>query len=341
MNGDMVRFVMVGTGRITDWVLKGALQDPRFKAVGVCSRSEESAYRFIAGHPEAFGTDARIFTSIEDAVACPMVDAVYIGTPNSTHLPYTLAALKAGKHVLCEKPMGMSEDEVAQMLAAAKENGCLLMEAMISTLIPAFRAAREKMSEIGTIRHFSSSFCQYSSKYADLKKGIVANSFNPKMGGGALPDIGVYTTFPMVALFGYPEKVHSSMIHVPTPEGDVNVQGSALLEYPGMTANIVFSKCCDAFAPTELCGELGNILIDQIHIARKATFLPHHAPTSGRGKGAEPELITEGIDHDEYYYEFKEFMDVIESGRRESDINTLEVSLLNARLMDEIKAAKE
>jgi len=208
---------------------------------------------------------------------------------------------------------------------------------MISPLIPAFKAAREKMAELGPIRHYSSSFCQYSSRYEDLKRGVVANSFNPKMGGGALADVGVYTTYPLISLFGYPEKVFSSMVYIPTPEGEVNVQGSALLEYPGMTANLVFSKCADAFAPTEICGEQGNILIDQVHIARKATFLPHHAPTSGRGKGAEPEIIHDGIDHDEYYYEFKEFIDMIEKGGCESETNTLEVSLLNARLMDNIK----
>jgi len=332
----MVRFGIAGTGRISDWVLKGAVLDSRFKAVAVCSRSVSSAEEFIAAHPEAFSPDAQVFTDIKKMAECAEVDAVYIGTPNSTHLPYTLACLRAGKHVLCEKPLGCSEAEVAQMLQTAKESGAVLMEAMISILNPLFREARKLIPEIGPIRHYSSSFCQYSSKYDALKKGSVANSFNPKMGGGALQDVGIYTTYPLISLFGYPEKVHPSLVYYTTSEGEVNIHGNVSLEYPGMTADLVFSKAADSFAPTEICGEKGNILLDAIHIVRKVSLVPHGTPTSGRGKAAGARTIAEGLPLDEYYYEFKEFMDVIESGSKESAINSLETSLLNARLMDEI-----
>lgn len=333
---EKIRFVLVGTGRISDWVLRGALEDRRFEAVGVCSRSEERAREFIDMHPSAFGPDAKIFTSIEDAAACPDVDAVYIGTPNSTHRDYAVAALRAGKHVLCEKPLGLNEAEVREMALVARENRCLLMEAMISTLLPVFREARRHIPKLGRLRHYSSSFCQYSSRYGDLLKGKVASSFNPELGGGALRDVGIYVTYPLVSLFGYPDSVSSSMIRMTTPMGDVDIHGSALLSYGDMTANLVFSKCTDAFAPTEICGEEGNMLIDRIHISREACFLPHHAPTSGRGGYSAAQLIAEGLDHDEYYYEFKEFIDVLKEGRTESAINSLDVSLLNARLMDAI-----
>lgn len=332
----MVRFGIAGTGRISSWVLKGALRDPRFKAVAVCSRSRESAASFISSHPEAFGGDALIFTSIEEMAACPGVDAVYIGTPNSTHLPYTVASLAGGKHVLCEKPLGLSEAEVREMTSAASACGRVLMEAMISTLNPLFRTARAKMKDIGPIRHYSSSYCQYSSKYDALLNGTVANSFNPRMGGGALPDIGIYTTYPLISLFGYPEEVHPDLVYIPSEYGPVNIQGNVSLKYPGMTANLTFSKAVDGYAPTEICGEKGNILIDRIHIARKVSFIPHGVPVSGRGSSPEPVVIAEGLPEDEYFYEFEEFIDVVESGRSASGINSPETSLLNARLMDAI-----
>jgi len=331
-----IRFGIAGTGRISDWVLKGAILDERFQATAVCSRSEDNARAFIENHNEAFTKDAKIFTMIEDMASCPEVDAIYVGTPNATHLPYTLAALRQGKHVLCEKPMGQSEAEVRQMIDAAKENDAVLMEAMISILNPIFRKARTRLGELGPIRHYSSSYCQYSSKYDALKKGVVANSFNPKMGGGALPDIGIYTTYPLISLFGYPRKVDSSLVNIPSNEGDVNIQGNVSLHYPGMTANLSFSKAVDSFAPTEICGENGNIIFDQIHIVRKARFIPHGTPMSGRGKSEAGEIIGEGLEKDEYFYEFEEFLNVIENNERESKINTLETSLLNARLMDEI-----
>lgn len=332
----MIRFGITGTGRISDWILKGALQDSRFQATAVCSRTEDAAMAFIHKHPEAFSPGTEIFTSVEEMSAKGNIDAVYIGTPNATHLPFTLAAIRNGKHVLCEKPMGMNEEQVRQMASEARERGVVLMEAMISTLNPVFRKAVEKISDIGAIRHYSSSFCQYSTKYDALKEGIVANSFNPQMGGGALPDIGIYTTYPLISLFGYPDRVNSSLLNIPSEFGDVNIHGNVSLLYGGMTADLAFSKAVDSFTPTEICGEKGNIIIDKIHIAGKASFIPHGIPSSGRGTDTQAEIIAEGLPKDEYFYEFEEFMNVIENGQLESAVNSLEISILNARLMDTI-----
>lgn len=335
----MFRFGIVGTGRISDWVLKGAVQDPRFKATAVCSRKDETARAFIEKHPEAFAEDAKVYTSVAEMAADPAVDAVYIGTPNTTHHPFTLAALKAGKHVLCEKPISCNAEELKEMIAAAKASGKLLMEAMISTLNPNFVTARGMLPKLGAIRHYNSSFCQYSSKYEALKNGVVASSFNPQMGGGALSDIGIYTTFPVIALFGRPKSVKSNLVEFPTAFGPTDVHGTVELGYEGMTAVLSFSKVVDSHLPTEICGEDGNILLDAVHICRKLTYAPHQAPNSGRGPAAGQDVICEGLPMDEYYYEFKEFIDVAESGRTESDVNSLEVSLINREVMDQIKTS--
>ncbi len=331
---NIVRFGIIGTGRISSWVLKGALQEPRFKAVAVCSRSEETAAAFIAAHPEAFSPDARIFTSVEEMSAWDGIDAVYIGTPNSTHCDYTVTALSAGRHVLCEKPLACSAEEVRRMIEASRCGGKVLMEAMISTLNPNFRKVVELLPEIGTIRHYNSSYCQYSTKYDALRQGIVSNSFNPKMGGGALADIGIYTTFAAVSIFGRPEKIYSNLIYLPTEFGNTDIQGTMELSYPGMTAVLSFSKAVDSSLPTEICGEKGNLIMDAVHICRKAHLIPHSAPSSGRA-GQEPASeICNGLDYDEYFYEFKEFIDTIESGKIESNVNTHEISLINRELMD-------
>lgn len=333
----IVRFGIVGTGRISSWVLKGALQEPRFRATAVCSRSKESAAAFIAAHPEAFSPDAGIFTSFEEMAGWDGIDAVYIGTPNSTHCDYTLAALSAGKHVLCEKPLACSAEEVRRMIEASRRSGKVLMEAMISTLNPNFRKAVELLPELGTIRHYNSSYCQYSTKYDALKKGEVSNSFNPRMGGGSLADIGIYTTFAAVALFGRPEKINSNLIYFPTEYGLTDIQGTMELSYPGMTAVLSFSKAVDSSLPTEICGEKGNILLDAVHICRRVQFIPHSEPTSGRSAQEGPREICSGLDRDEYYYEFKEFIDTVESGRIESLVNTHATSLLNRELMDSVR----
>ena len=317
-------------------MLKGAVQDLRFKAVAVCSRSRERGEEFVRKHPEAFCCDAKVFTSFEEMAACPEVDAIYIGTPNSTHCAYTIAALNAGKHVLCEKPLGCSAAEVRQMVEASQRSGKALMEAMISTLNPNFRAAREMLPSIGPVRHYNSSFCQYSSRYGELRKGIVSNSFNPLMGGGASGDVGIYTTYPAVALFGRPLSVKSNIVHFETQFGPTDVHGTIELEYPEMTAVLSYSKVVDSFLPTEICGEKGNIIMDEIHICRNLSFCPHGTPTSGRGGKPSPTSVRSGLEKDEYFYEFEEFISVIERRGIESAVNTHEISLINREILDAV-----
>ena len=333
----MVRFGIVGTGRISDWVLKGAAQDSRIKVTAVCSRTVEAAEAFVQRNTLAAG--ATIYTSVEEMVADPQVDAVYIGTPNQTHCKYTITALNAGKHVLCEKPLAINAEEGRRMVEAARRSGCLLMEAMISTLNPNFTEAAARMNEIAPVRNYSSYFCQYSSKYEALKRGEVATAFKPGT-AGALRDVGVYTLYPLVALFGRPATITAKIAKVSTPDGDTDVYGTAHLGYDEMDATLTWSKAYDSFQPTEIAGENGNLILDEIHIARKAEIIPHAAPTSGQGPKPGRTIINEGLPLNEYYYEFKEFADLIEAGKTESDSNSLDTSLAVLEIIDKILVAE-
>lgn len=329
----MLRFGVIGTGRISDWVLKGAAQDTRIKVTAVCSRTSEAAEAFIDRNPLA--KDAKVYTSVDEMVLDPEVDAIYVGTPNQTHCEYTLKALKAGKHVLCEKPLAINAAEGREMIQTARSSGCLLMEAMVSTLNPNFRAAADRIAEIAPVRQYSSYFCQYSTKYDALKRGEVATSFKPGT-AGALRDVGVYTLYPMVALFGKPSRIHADFQTITTSEGISDVHGTACLRYDGMQAVLTWSKTYDSFQPTEIAGEKGNLILDEIHIARKAEIVPHAAPTSGQGPKSGRTLISEGLPFNEYYYEFKEFADLIEKGLRESSWNSLQTSLSVLEIIDEL-----
>ena len=253
-----VRFGLVGTGRITDWVLRGARQDPRFEAAAICSRSLDKARDFAASHaiPKAYGR-------LEDLLADPEIDAVYIGTPNHTHAPITLECLAAGKHVLCEKPLALNAAQGREMVSAARKAGKVLMEAMISTLSPNWLDVCARVSDIAPLRRYAASFCQYSSKYDALKQGTVAASFDPLCGGGSLMDIGIYTLWPMVALLGKPQEVRAHLVTYRIPGRErfavTDLQGSVECVYPGLNATASWSKIADAFAPTELSGEGGNL----------------------------------------------------------------------------------
>ena len=342
-----MRFGIIGTGRISDWVLKGAVLEPRFVAAAVCSRSEETAIAFAAMH-----SIPKTFTDISLMASDPSIDAIYIGTPNHTHHDIAIECMNHGKHVLCEKPLASNAREVREMIAAARANGVVLMEAMISTLSPNFRMVQERLKNLGTVRHYSGTFCQYSSKFDQLKRIIageedspVPSSFNPERSGGALMDIGIYPIYPMVTLFGRPKSVKANVTtcKVPTSEGSGNIdlQGCATFEYDGMSATAMYSKIADSRLRTEISCEGGILSLDQIHITRQVDFIPHGAPTSGRSSGPAKEDITVPCDQDEYLCEFKEFIDVIDNGRMESTNNSLANSLIVAEIMDEIRRQGE
>ena len=337
------RFGITGTGRISDWVLKGAVLEPRFEAAAVCSRTSENAGAFAAKHGIP-----KIYTDIDEMASDPSLDAIYIGTPNNTHHDLAIRCLEHGKHVLCEKPLASNAREVKEMAAAAKANGVVLMEAMISTLSPNFRMVQERLKSMGAVRHYSGTFCQYSSKYDLLKRILsgeedapVPSSFNPDRSGGALMDIGIYPIYPMVTLFGPPQSIKADVltVDVPTSGGmsPIDLQGSVLFEYEGMTATALYSKIADSKLRTEISCEKGILSLDQIHITRQVELTMRGAPTSGRSSGPATTDITVPCDPDEYLCEFKEFIDVIEGGRSESENNSLGNSLAVAEIMEEIR----
>ncbi len=163
-----IRFGVIGTGSIVDNVLRAAHLDPRFELTAIYSRTQESADAFAQKHGIS-----HTFVSLEDMAQSPLIDAVYIASPNSLHSSQSIQFMKHGKHVLCEKPFASNVRETKAMIAASKEYNVTLMEAMKPTLTPNFKAVMENISALGTIRRYFASYCQYSSRYDSLKEGIV------------------------------------------------------------------------------------------------------------------------------------------------------------------------
>lgn len=324
-----IRFGVVGTNFITDWVIAGAREDNRFELAAVCSRTEERAAAFAARHGIP-----HTFTSIEDMAASDLVDAVYIATPNSTHARYALCCMAHGKHVLCEKPFASNAREAREMAAASKKYGVTLMEAMKPTLTPNFLAIRDALRRAGTIRRYFSAYCQYSSRYDRFKAGELPNAFNPALSNGSVMDIGVYTIYPMVVLFGRPESVSASSVLL---RSGADGQGAVNFSYPGMTATVLYSKIADSSLPTEIEGEEGNIVADRINRIGLVTWQPRAAAASGKGVALPVEELTRPVAHDEYYYEVAEFIDLILSGRRESSVNSHFNSVTVMEIVDEIR----
>jgi len=322
MKNNKIRIGVVGTNFITDWVIAGGREDERFELAAVCSRKEETARQFALKHHIP-----HTFTSLEAMAESPLIDAVYIASPNVCHAAQSILCMERGKHVLCEKAFASNAAEVHEMIKTAKRQNVVLMEAMKPTLTPGFRAVQQSLERIGAVRQYFACYCQYSSRYDKLKEGVILNAFNPALSNGAVMDIGVYTIYPMVVLFGRPQTIHAVGLKL---YSGVDGHGNVHFSYDnGLYATVLYSKTADSRLPTEIQGEDGLITLDRINIISQATLT--------RRKDVAKENLMPPTEKNEYYYEIAEFFDLIQSGQKESAVNSLENSLITLEIIDEIR----
>jgi predicted dehydrogenase len=152
--------------------------DVTVAAVAARGQARADAFALRYGIPKAYG-------SYEDLLTDPDIDAVYNPLPNSLHGPWTLRAIAAGKHVLCEKPFASNADEAAQVADAASASGLVVMEAMHYRYHPLTRRLAELVAELGPVRHL-----QCWTSFAIDNPGDIRYDF--ELGGGALMDGGCY-----------------------------------------------------------------------------------------------------------------------------------------------------
>ncbi len=316
-----VKFGIIGTNFISDRIIEAGHEDPRFEAIAIYSRTQESADAFARKHGIP-----HTFTRLEDMLAGNLIDAVYVASPNFLHAEHTLLCLSHGKHVLCEKAFAASFPEAESMVREARNRNLVLMEAMKPTLTPNFIQVIRNLNRIGQVRSYFSCFCQYSSRYDRFKAGEVLNAFTPGMSVGALMDIGVYTIYPMVVLFGRPKQIKASgfLLH-----NGVDGAGTVQFTYDDLLATVMYSKIADSSLPTEIQGEEGTITLDRINIISDVCLHNRREKTI--------ENLTQPAIHHEYYYEIADFIDQIQSGTLESPANTHQNTLVTMEILDEVR----
>jgi len=149
-----VRIAIIGAGAVSDYHHVPAIHlDPRAKLVAVCDSNEQ----LLEKRKQDWGID-KVTTNPETLCADPEVDAVIIATPNFTHLPISVAAAQGGKHIMCEKPLGLNAGEVRQMYHAARDAGVVHMTAFTYRFAPSMKYLRHllKSGALGEPRHFRS-----------------------------------------------------------------------------------------------------------------------------------------------------------------------------------------
>jgi predicted dehydrogenase len=198
----------------------------------------------------------RAHGSYEALLADTEVDAVYIPLPNHLHMEWTMAAARAGKHVLCEKPLALTAADAQRMVDACGAAGVRLMEAFMYRLHPSWVAVRELVDSgrIGRLQAVQSWFSYFNDDPSNIRN-------IREFGGGALMDVGCYSVNLSRMLFGgEPTRVQSSVTR--DPASGVDVLTSAILEFGDGTATFTCSTRAEDDQRVDIYGTTGRISIE-------------------------------------------------------------------------------
>jgi predicted dehydrogenase len=232
-------------------VIPGLKKAARCEVVAIASRDATQARRVAdeLGIPTAHA-------SYEALLADPDVDAVYIPLPNHLHAQWTIAAARAGKHVLCEKPLALTAAEAERMVDVCADEGVHLMEAFMYRHHPAWVEAKRIVDSgrIGPLRAVQSWFSYYNDDPGNIRNQLDA-------GGGALYDIGCYSVNLSRLLFDA-EPVRVSAAIVREPETGVDVLTSAILEFAAGTATFTCSTRLEPDQRVHIYGTNGLVTIE-------------------------------------------------------------------------------
>lgn len=260
-----IRFGVLGVAKIATAKVIPAMQLGTFcEVAGIASRTLKKAKDAAKelGIPKAYG-------SYEEMLADPDIDAVYNPLPNHMHVEWTAKAALAGKHVLCEKPMGMSAEEVRTLIEVREKTGVQMAEAFMVRVHPQWLRAIEiaRSGEIGQLRLVTGAF-----SYNNRKPENIRNK--PEFGGGALMDIGCYPINTSRWVFGAePTRVASTIER--DPEFGTDRLTSAMMEFPGgAQASFTVGTQLVPYQKMHLMGTTGRVEIE----------IPFNAPPDAETK---------------------------------------------------------
>ena len=286
----------IGTGAITKSMLAEFQRSDVLHCTAIYSRKEETGKAMAA----EFGL-GRVYTSMEEMLADPAIDMVYVASPNSIHYGQVKAALLAGKHVICEKPFAPTVAEADELIALAKEKHLLLFEAITTAHHPHYGFVKENLPKLGKLKMVSATFCQFSSRYPALLAGKVSPVLNHAFAGGALMDLNLYNIHFVVGLFGAPKSVH----YFPNRhETGVDTSGLLVLEYEDFLCQCIGAKDCTAQNGVQIIGEDGHIVVTP------SSSNCQNVALNLRGQESESTSLTENP----WYYEVQDIGRIVAAG---------------------------
>jgi D-xylose 1-dehydrogenase (NADP+, D-xylono-1,5-lactone-forming) len=245
-----VAWGLLSTAHINRLVLAGAGESDRVDVVGVASRELGRAKEYAREH----GIE-RAYGSYEDLLADPGIEAVYISLPNSLHVEWSIKALEAGKHVLCEKPLSRRAEEVERAFDVAEGADRFLMEAFMYRHNPQTAKLQELVDggAVGRLQLIRAAFSFPLRDSANVR-------LSADLDGGALMDVGCYCVSGSRLLAGEPEHVYGERV---TGETGVDVLFAGTMRFPG---GIVAQFDSGLYLPMrdelEAIGDQGSVFLD-------------------------------------------------------------------------------
>ena len=242
---------LLSTARINERVIPAIRSSGRSELLAVASRSKERAQAYAKQWdiPYAYGT-------YQQMLADPTIDVIYLSVPNHLHAEWAIKCAEAGKHVLCEKPIAITTEEVARMAQAAEKNGVIIQEAAMMRFHPQTQYLRELVTKrvIGDLRLIRGIFAFTLENPGDIR-------LDTNMGGGSLWDLGCYcVSFARTVLQAEPVEVNAYQVCGDT---GVDMSFSAQMQFPTDTL-VQFFSSFQSFAHIEadFLGTEGRIFAD-------------------------------------------------------------------------------
>jgi predicted dehydrogenase len=325
--GRPIGWGVVATGQIAGTVVGDLVRLPDARLAAVSSRSSERAREFAGrfGAAAWYGDDAA-GSGLEKLLGDPAVEVVYVATPHAQHAAVVLAALTAGKHVLCEKPLTLNAPQAVAAVELARTRGLFLMEAVWTRFLPAMQRAWDiaASGELGTVQWISAEVG------FPAPADPTARIWAPADGGGALLDLAVYPMLWAWGILGLPE----SLTALGTLDAaGVDAQNALVLRWPsGAQAQLTTSLLARSPHTALVCGDAGWLRAD----GPDAVYRPTRLDVAIGGDAVRTETFD--LAGAGYSYELREVTRCIQEGRTESPTMPLEDTLASMRLLDDARA---
>jgi dihydrodiol dehydrogenase / D-xylose 1-dehydrogenase (NADP) len=316
-----IRWGILGPGTIAKQFARGlaALNDHHLVAAG--SRDVARAQAFL----DEFAPKAQAHGSYEALVNDPNIDAIYVATPHTSHREHAELALRAGKAVLCEKPLCVNLPQAQALVAAAKDSGSFLMEAMWTRFLPALEQAMEQVRS-GVIGEPRMLTCDFGFRCGWNPEGRL---LNPALAGGGLLDVGIYTVAMASLVFGHTPSSINAQAHI--GESGVDEQAAIMLGYDsGQLAVLTSAVRTNTPHSARIDGTEGRITIPSFWRATSYTI---------ERAGSDVETIQAPHGANGYEYEAAEVGRCLRQGVTESPRLTHAESLGIMAIMDQARAA--